>query len=364
MTKTDNLTILHLTPWMTQGGAERAIVEIIEHVPAKHHLAIMHPTTSDMPFFYWDQIQVPIWHLNASNTKWGYPKLASSYTTLLWTLKPDIVHAHQWAAMNVARFFRRFTNSRVITTAQNSMFASGRQKREQQLAHYSDATTAVSIAIVEEYQSLGIQAQFIPNGFDPHKFSVGNQAQARQKLGLPLDRKIALLAGRIAPQKNHLMLAEALHQIPTDVLVLCVGNASDQAYYNTFQQKIAEYRLQQKIIMIPATPNIIDYYHASDVLLLPSQYEGLPLVILEAAACGVPTLATHEANAANIINDNVTGWLCQKTPTAFGERLNVVLDSNTDRATIGMAARAKVLDTYAMPKIAAQYAQLYQDITR
>jgi glycosyltransferase involved in cell wall biosynthesis len=102
------------------------------------------------------------------------------------------------------------------------------------------------------------------------------------------------------------------------------------------------------------------HYASADVLLLPSAYEGLPLVVLEAMQCGLPVVATRVGGLPEAIEDGRDGFLVDlDEPAQMAERCLRLLRSPELRARIGAAARAKVAERFDATRLLEAYLALY-----
>lgn len=156
----------------------------------------------------------------------------------------------------------------------------------------------------------------MPNGFAPKEFNIESRNQKRdsmrQKLGFkPSDRVIIFVANELE-RKGFKPLLDALTSLKRDdVHLLAVGKLDAQAYATEIEKAGWKERVQ----FTGPTSNVADYYAASDVFALPTQYEAWGLVIVEALACGVPVLTSALAGAAVAVREgddtNRTGTLLQ-----------------------------------------------------
>jgi glycosyltransferase involved in cell wall biosynthesis len=112
------------------------------------------------------------------------------------------------------------------------------------------------------------------------------------------------------------------------------------------------------------TSEVESVYHALDVLVLPSKYEGFPNTVLEAMACGVPVIVSQAANAAGVVVEGETGWIFPTGDAlALSRRLESALTIATDvRQRLGNFARARVEQHYSLQVMVDRYRQLYVEL--
>jgi len=147
------------------------------------------------------------------------------------------------------------------------------------------------------------------NGIDFEVFKPGNQGEARRELGLPATGKIVLFVGNFYDIKNPLLLIEAfsrlshLEELPH--LVMIGGGPLE-----TEAQALAKANGTRVIFAgRRKASEVARYMQAADLLCLPSKNEGVPNVILEAFACGLPVLASNVGGIPEVLNADYLGRL-------------------------------------------------------
>lgn len=104
-------------------------------------------------------------------------------------------------------------------------------------------------------------------------------------------------------------------------------------------------------------------YRAADALLLPSAYEGLPLVALEAMQAGLPVVATRLPGLCEALDDGEQGWLVPvDAPGALAERCCALLDDPALRARMGRAGAARVRERFPLARMVREHAALYAEL--
>ena len=198
-------------------------------------------------------------------------------------------------------------------------------------------------------------ARFITNGVDTAVFTYGDgdaRRAARQRLGLPLERRIVLYVGRFLFMKG-LPVIEALARRHPDALFVLIGAGPLDP---------RQWQLPNVVVQ-PFQPQaeLRDYYWSGDVLVLPSTGEGFPLVVMEAMVCGCPAIVSAETYAAW---DAGREWfvVSPSTAEAIGAALASpppLLDPDA-RERISMYARAH----WDWDQVAREYVALMTESTR
>jgi glycosyltransferase involved in cell wall biosynthesis len=179
-----------------------------------------------------------------------------------------------------------------------------------------------------------------------------DRAATRHRLGIPAGADVLICAGTIEPRKAQAQLAQAFALVAErhpDALLVLAG-ATDAADSAALAEWVASSGLEERVRLVPTTPDIHSWYGAADVLVCASRIESLPRVALEAMAWELPVLATSVFGLPELIDDGETGWLCEPGDTrVLAEALDRVLSSDEEeRRRIGQAGRALVERRHAI----------------
>jgi glycosyltransferase involved in cell wall biosynthesis len=205
----------------------------------------------------------------------------------------------------------------------------------------------------------------INNGVDTDIFSAsdGPNSKRRIELGIHEDERVLLVAGRLIPVKRigvAIRLAEQLVSEGRKIRLLVVGDGP--MLKNC--QKIAA-PLGEKVIFAGWIPsvNLKDYFAVANVHLLPSLSEGLPAIVMEAAACGVPSVVSNVGGTAEIVRHGETGFLCEPDDFDSFVRYTDYLLTNSEVAiTMGKRARDYIRQNFDWERIADRYEQMFQEL--
>jgi glycosyltransferase involved in cell wall biosynthesis len=181
-----------------------------------------------------------------------------------------------------------------------------RQRRTRETLREANAVVAPSADLAQRVVRLGADArrvQVIFNGVDTKLFHPGSQAEARRKLGQPLDRKMILFVGNLIPLKGVDLLIDACSALFGKIDFHChlIG---DGPMSGPIQQTLRQRRLEAAVTLNGPQPHecLGDWYRAADLLVLPSYSEGVPNVLLEAMACGTRFVATRVGGIPEVIS--------------------------------------------------------------
>lgn len=176
-------------------------------------------------------------------------------------------------------------------------------------ASWADGIIAISNEIEQELMSNGFPANKIyriPNSVDTSMFcsrtTVQNEATP-----------IISYIGRLSRQKGLDVLVKAIKNLQEQLCGMKVFIVGDGELKPMLQKMVCEYGLEDIINFTGAVSNVTDYYQQSSIIVMPSYYEGLPLVLLEAMACGVPVVASRVGGILDVLGPPI-----QREPEAQG----------------------------------------------
>ncbi len=207
----------------------------------------------------------------------------------------------------------------------------------------------------------------IPLGVDLERFRPEDKAAARAALGLT-DEPIILFVGRVEPLKGIDILINAVAMLDSDVecqVVIVGGDESSGHQVNKLHELAQQRGIAPRVRFVDAVDHeeLPLYYNAADLCVVPSHYESFGLVAVEAMASGVPVVASRVGGLTGTVRDGETGylvpWLC---PEPFAERIELLLDNEPLRRSLGEAAREAV-SRYRWENVAAGVLDVYESLT-
>jgi glycosyltransferase involved in cell wall biosynthesis len=171
--------------------------------------------------------------------------------------------------------------------------------------------------------------------------------------------RVMIAAGRLSKEKGFDVLVEAAARAPSANVVL-FGDGPERA---RLEARVRQLGLTNRFIMPGFTRELDSFLPWADVLVLPSFTEGLPNVVLEAAAAGVPTVATAVGGTPEAITDGATGYLVPPgDPVALADRLTRLLADEPLRRRMGQAARARMHAEFSFDAQAEAYVRLFESL--
>ena len=349
-------------------------------------------TTSTDPALPWNSIvddtqvrRVTVDPNSHSSKAFAIERMASSFLELASGI--DIVHLHgvSQKSMLVVALAKLLGKTIVIklTSLGHDDPASIRAKGALTWAAYRQADRFIGVTprFAEGFDATGLEESrfvFIPNGVDLDRFkpsSVGVRAEFQNQLRIPTGDPVILFVGSFSPEKNPDVLFEAwlsLFERGVRSTLVLVG-ATQGPYYeidagiaDRIKSKVAKRGVGESVVFVEAADNIEHYFRAADVFALPTAREGLPNVLLEAMASGVPPVITRLEGVTDwIVTPGVTGELVAVVDSKdFADAIEGLLASPERREAMGAAARAHVAAHFSLGATAQQTLDLYQELLK
>ncbi len=229
-------------------------------------------------------------------------------------------------------------------------------------AHNRAATfVGVSEGVAEEvrvhYPKLADRVVSIPNGVDTEAFAPGRRTEEarvlRERLEIPDDRLVAAFVGSEWERKGLEALIRALPL--TAGWDVVVAGSGDEKRYLELANSLG---VGGALHWLGISRDVQLVYELADVLVFPSSYEAFSLVTLEAAASGLPILATPVNGIGELLTDGESGFLISQDPRTIAQRLGQLAADPALRVRMGRAARRSALD-FRWQTMVAKHQELY-----
>lgn len=300
--------------------------------------------------------------------------------------RADLVHVQGVSTKNIlisamARLWRRPVIVHLQTARHDEPPAVKAQGRLAWWAFRSASLyLSVSPALAAASRAAGVPAEKIrevPNGVDASRFGPArpdDRLALRRQLGLPLERPVVLYVGIFSRDKQPQVLLKAWLTLQADPAcastLVCVGATSPRQFEADAELAAGIRRdadrsgFGDRLVLADPTARIQDYFRAADVFVLPSAREGLPIVLLEAMACGLPCIASRLPGSTDVmIEDGVNGRLVPSGDAdGLGRALRAVLTNPADAARLGAAARTTIEARFTMAHVAEEWLATYKEV--
>jgi glycosyltransferase involved in cell wall biosynthesis len=266
----------------------------------------------------------------------------------------DLIDAHYLYpdGVSAAMLARKFRKPLVLTARGTDVNVIAKMPRPGRVVlkaiEQADAVITVSAALRDALISLGAGAAKITairNGVDTTLFRETGRDETRRRLGL--DGRVLLSVGNLIPLKGHDLVIRALTRLP-NVKLLIAGAGPMRS---ELERLAAEIGVADCVQFLGAVPQLElpAIYSAADALVLASNNEGLPNVILESIACGTPVIATQVGGIPEVITARGAGLLLpERSDAAIAEAVTSLFTDPPSRdATRAQAQRFQWSETTA-----------------
>jgi glycosyltransferase involved in cell wall biosynthesis len=224
-------------------------------------------------------------------------------------------------------------------------------------ATFACVSEGVAAEMREHFPKAAERIVAIQNGVDTDRFAPGIRAQEavamRATLGIPRERLVGAFVGSEWERKGLAALIRALSYAPDWDLVVAGGG--DEERYRELARSVG---VGQAVHWLGVTRDVQAVYQLADALVFPSSYEAFSLVTLEAAASGLPILATPVSGVRELIQDGQSGFLISQEPSMIGECLQRLAVDAPLRKRMGGAARQAAL-AFSWDRMVARHDELY-----
>lgn len=170
-----------------------------------------------------------------------------------------------------------------------------------------------------------------------------------------------LFAGRLDKMKGVDVLLASIAELRARGVTCCCTIVGDGPSKKELEQRAAALALNGQVVFTGPRPDIVSYLHQASAFVLPSHSEGMPNVILEAMACGLPIVATAVGGIPDIIQNGRNGLLIPPgDAAALAAALAALLNDADLAARLGSQARSDAECRYSITSVVDRYLMLYQ----
>lgn len=276
--------------------------------------------------------------------------------------RPDIIHTHLYVPGYVVPA-ARLAGCRVLIHTVHSIADRETSRPLQSLMYLLYKwrwllPVALSPEIAESlsvrYLLNTARIPLIANGIDLSRCRIKQEYQSQAN-----GRLRFIHIGRFSKEKNHALLLRAFaavkEQLECAELVLLGSGPLE----SELRELIREHGLEQSVSLPGFQAAVGDYLCGADVFVLPSAYEGLPLALMEAMACGLPVIASAVGGIPTLIQSEENGLLIRAEENELAAAMLRMQDEAL-RERLGRSARAAVLAEYSGERMAEAYLKLYR----
>ncbi|MFN3326199.1 MAG: glycosyltransferase [Bryobacteraceae bacterium] len=278
-------------------------------------------------------------------------------------LRPQVLHAHMFHANLMARLARIFCPVPAVISTAHSLIESSRRSEDARARErlyrltdrLGDITVVVSKAGADRYARIGAapshRLRVIPNGVDTRLY---------HPPAAPRDSNdfVWLAAGRLMWKKDYPNLIDAFTRVGRGSLWIAGSGPQEAELRQLATQSAARIRFLGQRSDLPAL------LHEADAFVLSSVVEGLPMVLLEAAASGLPCVTTGAGGASEVVLDGETGFVVPPgDAAALAAAMTRIMEMPAgQRLRLGEAARRHAVARFGIEAVLDQWELLYREL--
>jgi len=294
----------------------------------------------------------------------------------------DILHTHNPKPGLYGRILGRIAGVPIVINTVHGLYAAPDDpvaKRalvyllEAIASRFSDAELVQSNEDVETMQRLRLaphgRVWHLGNGVNLEMFApdrVGDEQRValRTEIGAADDTVVVGAVGRLVAEKGYPELFEAAALLSDEYLVVCIG-PDDRDKSDALPAEMIEDASAAGIRFLGMRTDVDELYGAMDLFVLPSHREGFPRSAMEAAASGLPVIATDIRGCRDVVEDGDNGYLIPvRDPVAISDAITKLGSDPQLRQAMGAAGRARARDHFDESRVVGRVLSSYRRVAR
>lgn len=314
--------------------------------------------------------------VSPSNDSRAFAQLAS----IMRRFRPTIVHTHTAKAGFIGRAAALTVRPRplIVHTFHGHVLegyfgpakAAVYRRLEREMARFSDVLIGVSEATVDDLVRLGVapreKFRVIPLGTDLRRFAELDREKDRRslrgELGVSENETLLLFVGRLVPIKRLDVLLNAVPRAVEHGAAVRLAIVGDGEVRAELEELAAELGIRDKVHFLGYRRDLPRIAAAADVAVLSSDNEGTPVSLIEAAASGLPAVATAVGGVPKVVNEEVGIVVPPRDPEAFGRAVARLANAPELRREMGERARPEALRRYSDQRLLGNVRSLYTEL--
>lgn len=350
------MKICQIIPELGAGGAEKMCADLSIELRKRGHevivISLYNKKTSISKSIV--ENNIPIYYLNKK--KGLDTKCIYRLKKLLQRIHPDVIHSHLYA-IKYAVASSLFTGIPVIHTVHNIAEKEQDNKDRLLCRLFYKRKLVIPVAISKKIKTTIINYYKLKPNYVPIVFNGINISKFDRKNNYNLHSPCKIIhVGRFQEQKNHMCIVETAKLLKEkNIKFILLGDGE-------LKKEIEGYAKKEKLDYLFDFVGIVDdvnkYLYDSDIFILPSKWEGLPISVLEAMSAGLPIIASDVGGVGDLITTNENGILINPNAIELKNAITVLLCNKDLRQKIGVSAY-RDSRLYSVSNMTNSYLKLY-----
>ena len=369
------MRVVHLMASPFYGGPERQMLGLARHLPSEVESIFLSFAERGLAQAFLDEVR-----------RHGYEGKSLHYNTPryfacvhevadeLCRLQADLLCCSGYKPDLVGWRAARRAGVRVVSVSHGWTSATWKvrcyEKLDKIVLPRLDAVVCVSKAQADKVRCAGVpdaKIAVVQNAVDAEAFvepSAEKRAEIARWFAQP-PRWLIGAAGRFSPEKGFADFVEAAALVVSQRPEAGFTLFGDGPLRAVLEQRIAQRGLQGKFVLAGFRNDLSRLLPNLDVAVMSSYTEGLPVILLEAGAACVPAVATAVGGIPEVLDDGQNGYLVPPgDASALAQRIVALLDHESQRQAMGLAARDRVRNNFSFTAMSRKYHELFKKLVR
>jgi len=346
--------IVQIIPALGYGGAERFVVDLINHSDSKKYRFTVIVFFDNVPLKALISKKAEV-ILVEKKSKLDFGFL-NRLEKKLAELQPDLVHGHLFAGDFWGRLAAHRLGVSYLSTEHNLNYDDGWVKNlvKRIVSSPADSYAACSIAVSDYMRAVYKIKQdimVVNYGLDLERFVNLPSADWQAPINF-------LMIGRLVEQKGQWIALSALNNLkeyPWKLIIVGSGIKKD-----SLVKFVEKNNLQSRVEFVDPLVQVERYYAQADVFLMPSLWEGLGIVVMEAMASGRLVLVSKITGLTEIVLDKETGYLAEpKNISDWQEKITYILEHKNECRQLALQGQKYAKENFGVQKMIEKYDKIY-----
>lgn len=360
--------ILQVIPNLNSGGAEKFVVDLSNAMYKTHRNVCIISLEKIENGFFIQKLNPKIEVISLNKTPGFSLRCLFKMFKAIKQTKPDVINTHI-NGLNYILPIIPFLKAKIFHTIHNDAFKeSGKLRRKvlkilyrRKIIHPITISTESNLSYQKAYENS--LASLIDNGVTKPNLSERYKEVVTEINNLKKNKatRILINIARITPQKNHLRLLKSFKELNEENVALLIIGDKRNDQLELFEEFIS--KIGENVHYLGVKKNIGDYLSCSDAFVLSSDFEGLPISLLEAISMGVVPICTPVGGIKDVIQSNKIGFLSTElTSHALRDQLlNFLKCSDAEVSKLKQRCEEVFINKYTIDITLEKYLSVYEE---